>query len=245
MKNHKNHILLKAASASLTLCALAGGARASDTITYAAVPQSGTIMNGATNVLNMFLQETLTGGTTSAIAADAGLYDGGVGFVEKAGGTGVTVTAAAANNAAEPNGFSGNDFAGVLTSGGGYIQDITGNSATKGVTPFSSTTVGSTTTNLYLLGTMTLSVSANPNATFLMESLHDTPQGQGAVAAGSNGNSATYGNDFDLDVGGAGNLGVVGANGHAVNFAVTPEPSGILLLALGAAGLASRRRPKA
>lgn len=226
--------------AALAACfGWAGAVRGDINYTYVAEPQSGSISFGASNVINLYLDETLTAGSTSVIQADYGLYSAGVAFVERPGGTGVTVTAVTANTQPEPKGFANNDITRIDTSGvGASMFDITAHDAVAGVFPTSTSTVGSTTTNLYLLGNVTLNISASASAAFDVESLHDAPTNVGVYDAGMNGVTLDF-NGADMDIGGPG-IGT-GANGHATTFAV-PEPAATALFGLGALGLVLRRR---
>jgi PEP-CTERM motif len=217
---------------------VASGAQGSVAYSYMAQLAPGqTLTPGSSATVNVYLAETDTSGSAEFVVGDGGLYSAGAAFVEQAGGQGVTVTAVTNNSAAEPAGFSGNDNKGSGTYGA-YMLDITNNaSTTPPVTPTSSTTVGTTRTDLYLLGTVTLALSTAPNATFNVESIHDAPAP--VLDSSSNGNTLTFNGD-DLDTAG-GSIGT-GANGHPTPFAVVPEPASIGLLSLGALGLLARRR---
>lgn len=218
---------------------------------YSYVAQStnpgGGIINGTSNTVNLYLQEVTTG--TSYITSDGGLYAGGVALYEQPGGTGVTVSSVSNNTSPEPTGFTGSNNNGMLTNGGAYILDITNNNdTTAGVAPVSTTTSGGTTTSLYLLGSVTLGVSATPNAHFLVESLHNVPAGDGAGNAGKNGNTLTFNSGTDLDPDNSASTipgGSSGANSNPTSLAITssvPEPASLAVFGLGAVGVLARRR---
>jgi len=245
MGSMKIRSMILAAAVSLGAGSLS---KASTMYSYVVQPQGGAIVDNANNTLNLYLQEVTSGGSFTA-ASDGGLYAGGVALVEQAGGSGVTFTASGVSNngAAEPSGFTGNNKAGVFTSGGAWVTDITNNAdTTAGVAPVSSSTSGGTTTSLYLLGSVTVGVGATPNASFKVESLHDSPTNDGAPAAGADGNTLSFNSGNDLDAGGF-SAGVVGADGHPTSFAISsaspvPEPASLAVFGVGAMGLLMRRR---
>ncbi len=249
---------------SLACLGLASSTQAAIMYNYVAVPPAGGITNGATNVVSLYFQETLTNGSTSVInnADNGGLYAAGAAIVEQTGSTGVTVMSAAPNSQTEPAGFTGNNFYGypgapsgpnastipVTGLGGAFFALITSNSAAAFVGPTITSTAAGTTINKYLLGTVTLNVGTAPQATFLVESLHDAPQGQGYLHAGVDGNTIDVSQD-DFDAGGVqGGSGVnvgTGADGNPTTFAITspiPEPGSLMMCGLVASGLAFRRR---
>lgn len=220
-------------------------ARASVDYSYVAQFQSST--PALTYGVNLYLQEVSTPGSFTA-ASEGGLYAGGVALVEQPGSTGITISSGGVSNNAmpEPNGFTGNDNHGLFTSGGAWITDITNNNdTTAGVVPVSTTTSNGTTTSLYLLGSVTISQTADGYGTFLVESLHDAPMNDGAPAAGTDGNTLTFQVGNDLDAGGF-SPGVVGADGHptlfySADFPV-PEPTTTVIFGVLATGLIARRR---
>jgi len=242
---------------SLACLGLASSTQAAIMYNYIAVPPAGGITKGATDVVSIYFQETLTNGSTSVInnANNGGLYSVGVALVEKTGGTGVTITTATPNSQTEPAGYTGNSNYGypgaptagetqpVTGPGGAFFALITANSASQYVGPtITGTDASGDTINKYLIGTVTMNVGTAPQATFLVESLHDAPQGQGYLHAGVDGNTIDVNGD-DYDTGGPG-LGT-GADGNPTTFAITspiPEPGSLMMCGLVASGLAFRRR---
>ena len=243
-RSMKRGLMILPVAVSLGVSSLS---RASTSYSYVAQVQGGTVVDGANNTLNLYLQEVSTGGSFTA-ASDGGLYAGGVALVEHAGGTGVTFTAAGVSNngATEPAGFTGNNRSGLFTSGA-WITDITNNNASMGVAPIS-TTSGGTTTSLYLLGSVTVGVGSNPGASFTVESLYDAPTNDGAPGAGADGNTLSYTSGNDLDAGGF-SSGVTGADGHptpfAFPFSTMPEPASLAIFGFASATLLMRRQRQA
>jgi len=267
---------------SLACLGLASSTQAAIMYNYVALPPSGGIVNGATNVVSLYFQETLTNGSTSVVNdpanAPGGLYAGGVAMVMQVGGVGVTVKSAVVNTTVgsvgspasstfEGGSFAeGNNSAGVVTAAaapGAYLAGITtssndGSSAddpggplTHLISPTNTITSPNTIVNQYLIGTVSLTVGAAPNATFKVESLHDAvPAGvapNGYLHSGVDGNTIdNAGHDFDKGgIKGGGDGTSVGADGNPTTFAITspiPEPGSLMMCGLVASGLAFRRR---
>ena len=99
-------------------------------------------------------------------------------------------------------GLHGQEHQGAFTSGGAWIEDITNNSSSVGVTPVDVITSNGITTSLYLLGSVTIGVAAHPNASFLVESLGDAPQATALLSPERNGSTLTF-QGTDLDAGGS------------------------------------------
>jgi hypothetical protein len=240
-------LALAAAGACLGLTA---GAKASVVYTYVAVPNS--ITSTGSTTLSLYLKEVTSGGSydaaTTATAGpnNTGLYGVGVALVEQAGGTGVTVSSPTANSAAEPTGLSGNDATGLATNGGAYIENIENNNATTGLGASTSTVAG-VTTNLYLIGTVNLTVASNANATFNVESIHDAPAGDNILHAGTDGGTLSV-DGYDLDAGDPAITNGTFADGNPTTLVVNtesmvPEPASVSLIGAAAVfGLARRRR---
>ena len=222
-------------------------ARATPSYQYVAVPEA-PIANGS-NAIDLYLQETLPSGSTYSIATDGGLYSGAVAVVEQAGGTGVSVTGGTNNTTSSPantNFSTGTANNVVFNTSAAHVIDSLGNTNSTGglVAPFSTSTVSGTTTNKYLLGTVTLNVSSGANATFKIESLFNA-NGDGLLDAGSTFNTLTNGgNDLDPNSTSSAYTGADSTtNTLTVNTASpVPEPASLAVFGFGAAGLIIRRR---
>jgi len=239
----------------LALTALAGAsevhAASIDTYSYVATTSTGgAIVYGSSNTFNLYLKESYaTSGGSSFIAADGGLYSASVALVEQTGGTGATITAEAVNNLTEPNGFTGNNNAHALNGSpaGAYLQGVQNNSASSGNVYTSTSNSGGVTTNLFLIGTVTMTVASNANATFNIDSFKNTPTGDGLSQAGQTGTTITTSDDVDLDAGGTfTGYTITGANATVNHLVLSaPEPGSFGLILLGSLGVLARRRRKA
>jgi hypothetical protein len=209
---------------------VAGPARAgviyqyvSDQPVYSGFP--GQVVN-----VNIFLQETVTGTSTSLLASEGGLFSGGFYVVEH--GNSATITGLTPNPAFTSNGgfFSPN-----FTATQARLTETESISALNGV----GGTVNGKVTDV-LLGTLAVKLGSAPSSTsFLIEPYRFAPKGPFG-GSGVDGNTLSFLNNFDLDVtnnGGAPPPAFTGADAvppGSFDVAV-PEP-GTLALALVAAG---------
>jgi hypothetical protein len=195
--------------------------------------------------VNVYLQESLTK-ASSLIALDGGLFSAGVSLT--ASGSTATITGAMLNT----SGFSISAGAAIASGSSGYIQDQATGAAFAG-----GSTNPTTTTNLYFLGTFTLTGTGT---------LGSTTFTLGAISsnAGYGGNTTTIGTlngYYDLDLtnglpnppgstyyGQYTNTAYSGAADNPTTFTVNaiPEPGSMALCGFAACamGLAAWRRRK-
>jgi hypothetical protein len=260
MNLFRNAALVIAASACLTASARAA-------ITYEYSETNTTDSSGVTTV-NVFLNEILTGGSTSLVNGDNGLFGAGFG-VNRVGTGNATITGGTLNTAAlatgtpasppaTPNtgGFGTNGAAGNVTAnqspadGTNAASSVNvGFGTANGMFANTSTTAAGTTTNQWLLGTFTIAAGSQAS-TFSITSLAGSPN---TSFGGTFGNTVTFNTLFDLDQtnngpsGGATYIGASTFDG-TVTFTVAaavPEPSSMALCGLavcGGAFAAYRRR---
>jgi hypothetical protein len=207
---------------------VAGPARAgviyqyvSDKPVYSGFP--GQVVN-----VNIFLQETVTGSSTSLLASEGGLFSGGFYVVEN--GNSATITGLNPNPA-----FAGGFLSSNFTATQARLSETESIFALTGV----GGTVNGKVTDV-LLGTLTVKLGGAPSSTsFLIEPYRFAPKGLFG-GSGVDGNTLSFLNNFDLDVtnsGGAPPPAFTGADAAppgSFDVAV-PEP-GTLALALVAAG---------
>jgi hypothetical protein len=221
----------------VSVAAFAVSARADITYQYVTDQSAYTAAAGTNVVVSVFLQETVTGTNTSLLASEGGLFGFGALVTRTSGTATLPTNGFVVNNAAPPNGFSGNQSPEPnppTATQVGAIGNV-GNSTT-GVT---GTVTGNVTK--ILLGTVNITATATES---------DFKVGVNTFAPG---NTITNTNAFDLDqtnngtVGGATYKGAAdtGAFVFTINAAAVPEPSSMLLcglIACGGAFGAYRRR---
>jgi hypothetical protein len=234
-----------------TICALPVRAD----ITYQYITDQSTY-NAATAgqsvTVQLLLQETLTGGSTSLLASENGLFGAGV-YVTRSGSVPASPTTIAGpiafNLSAVPAGFAtgGNNSAVPATTTNAGVLESVSNATAGGPTGPTGTQVNASTRDV-LLGTMTLTAGAAGTTTqFTIESYKNFST--------FDGNTLTFTNGYDLDLAGGDPSAPVhfnGADGFTNTFTVnvpggtaSPEPGTLLLTASGAfllAGGAWRRR---
>lgn len=224
----------------LCLCvglALTSAARAQITYQYV-TDQTSYTPNASGNVtVSLFLQETVTGTSTSLLASVGGLFSGGI-YVTKTGVNGTATISTINKNTA----FGGNLSSQAAATQARLLEDV-GTSPT-GVMG----TVVSPGVTQDLLGTIVLNAGTSAT-TFAVEPYKFAPTNFGG--SGFDGNTLTNTNGFDVDVTST-NPAYTGAdtfNGPtAFSFTVAaavPEPSSMILSGLAGglmiAGVGYRR----
>ena len=168
-------------------------------------------------MVNVYLHETLTSGSTSLLTAEGGIYGGGF-RIDLLSGGGVKLNAFAANPA-------------LTGSGSASISD-TVMSALATIplgAPSGPTADGS---GRILLGSVTLIPGGGGTspATFALERIDNL-----------GGNTLTYTNNYDLDFDSA-SPAFLGATGQATFTVAVPEPGHVALFAMAGMLLGSRRK---
>lgn len=248
----------------LALLGLACPVQASVSYSYS-TDTTNTASGGAVTI-NLYLNETLTGGSGSLInpppPANQGMFSASV-ALNVLSGPGLISSVAGNTNPIASGGFSTgyagdlNSVNGAGTQGAIIIGVAFGNTSGPLATQVSSS--GGTTINQILIGTATFT-GVTANTIIAVTSFNNAPSGSVANNLG-NGNTVTFGNNgYDLDStnnaadgGGAVYTGadVTSAQTNTYTLtagAATPEPSSIALcgLALGGMGFGAwRRRMKA
>lgn len=208
-----------------------------DASSYEAPPGSpfGTLV-----AVNVYLQETLTGGSSSFIAANAGLYGAGA-AVNELGVSGGTVSQIPTDRSAfaftmkgsqqiytdQPTNANNLEF--TETIGGAGIQGP--------LMPDGNGRI--------LLGTLKVRVGTG-QTTFALTSLHnDTIDNSNSQLGQSDSNTFTDHNSYDLDIGYS-DLYTGADDAPATNFTVglapVPEPASVAVFGVAAIGLLARRR---
>lgn len=220
------------------IAALAGPARAATVYNYVTDSANYSAPAGASVPVKIYLQETLTGASTSLMVGDRGLFNAGavVTYAASAGAKGSgspAVLSAVALDGAEFRGPASQFFAPNGSSMNFQeAADSFGSSGPAGAPGGSG--------RLQFLGTLTITAGSLGNTTSF--SLGE----RGGV-----GNTITFTNGFDLDDDGSGTAADgttytwTGADGSLTPFSVTavPEPGGLAPLALlGLLGLRTSRK---
>lgn len=255
-------------TAALAAACVVGPARADITYTYVTDASNYTAAAGGAVTVNVYLDETITGGSTPLIGpggSEAGLFSAGVAANLVSGSaalTNVTLNNNNANNAfSSSNPQSGPGFGGtsntqqgktfVAPSTAGILDEI--NFSTPAPKAYNLSTSGGTTVNQLYLGSFTVTAGSSGASTFSITSFNNaSPNNTLAQANGDSTVTSPTGDLLDQD-GQDPNTGVnfFGTEDTPVSFTVTvaavPEPNGLLLCGLIAApatglGVWMRRR---
>jgi hypothetical protein len=240
----------KAGLALALIGVIAVSAQASITYSYVETASS----SGSTTTVNVYLSEVLTGTSSSFIQSNNGLFGAGFGINVSSGNA--TITGAGFNTqtlqtiSSTPNSTSGFGTNGpgntknIATDGSNAaVTESVGSSDSHGFgTPNQSTTSSGTTTNLYFLGSFTISAGSK-DTVFKLTDLNQSPNTQ--LGNGNTGVTITTTNGYDLDFtdGGSGSglpTGTFTGADNTVNtftVAAVPEPSSLALCGLAAIGM--------
>jgi hypothetical protein len=241
----------------VALCwvSLAGSARASIIYQYVTDQTNYVVQANQTLTVNLYLQETVTGGSSSLLASEGGLFGAGL-YVGESGFTpsqsrATTITGILPNNLSEPNGFTGLGSSGFTPSTAFLSESVnpafTGLSGPSGTTTGGSVKIsgGTTITRVYL-GQLTLQVGGPGDTTFQLLSLFNAPSSIGPLH-GHDGNTLTFTNFVDLDpkIGRnpsfTGADSFVGSSASTFDVTVVPEPTSLALFLASATGLGACR----
>jgi len=187
---------------------------------------------GTTVTVNVFLKETLTGGSTSLIASEHGLFSAGAGVnvvAPFATESQVVRNGFLFNGAPEPNGFTGatsvayNQGTGLAANNLEFLE---------AVNPTAGSGDTANTNGLFFLGDLKITVGKG-RTTFALTSLNnDTINGSNSQLGQTDGNTLTFLHNFDLDAGPPPGPSFGGADSApAFNFVVQalPEPTSLLV----------------
>jgi hypothetical protein len=237
----------------------AGGARANVMYQYTVDSSSLRVAAPGTVVtVPIYLSETLTGGSTSIINNDGGLFGAGVGVYNTGGATRpgqARILSVALNTSPISSGGFGTSGQGLgnatdLVSDGSdaALVENTGFPLMPGPLASLFSNSGGTVVNRVLLGSVTIRSGALGNTTtFAVTSLFNSPDP--VLGQGNEGNTVTFISGWDLDLDNNGNQSslltgappphFLGANDISGTFtlATIPEPSSLAIFAVAGACL--------
>ena len=215
-------------------------ARASITYQYVSDQTSYNVNVGSTITVNLYIQETLTGGSTSLIVQDGGMFAAAIGVNRSTGTAAANITAIKENTGAP---WTSGSFA-------FGADNFTAGTAQLGVQSpgflGTASNINPDSTGKILIGTMTLTIAANATGTTTFNLAQYNTGGGNTVTAGAS--NPTSGSAFDLDftnnnspaTGGQPPATYSGANDNPFSFTVVvaavPEPSSMMLCGLAVVG---------
>ena len=213
-------------------------ARASITYQYVSDQTSYNVNVGSTITVNLYIQETLTGGSTSLIVQDGGMFAAAIGVNRSTGTAAANITAIKENTGAP---WTSGSFA-------FGADNFTAGTAQLGVQSpgflGTASNINPDSTGKILIGTLTITGAAAGTNTFNLTQ-YNTGGGNTVTAGASN---PTSGSAFDLDftnnnspaTGGQPPATYSGANDNPFSFTVVvaavPEPSSMVLCGLAVVG---------
>ena len=213
-------------------------ARASITYQYVSDQTSYNVNVGSTITVNLYIQETLTGGSTSLIVQDGGMFAAAIGVNRSTGTAAANITAIKENTGAP---WTSGSFA-------FGADNFTAGTAQLGVQSpgflGTASNINPDSTGKILIGTLTITGAAAGTNTFNLTQ-YNTGGGNTVTAGALN---PTSGSAFDLDftnnqspaTGGVPAGTYSGANDNPFSFTVVvaavPEPSSMMLCGLAVVG---------
>jgi hypothetical protein len=247
---HLRHVIFGLALA----LAAAGRLRADVVYTYVTDQASYSAAPGSDVSVNIYLMETLSGGSTSIINAHNGLFSAGaaVNVSSTTGGSAARVVnnGFTFNSATEPNGFTGPTSAAYNQGSGAAANNLEFLEAVGTSAAQSNNGVTAPANGLVFLGRATIQAGTG-TTTYVLTSLHnDTINNSNSQLGQGNNNTVTLPGPLhgglDLDVTHPGQYtGANDAPPYTFTVVAVPEPSPLLLVAVvipAAAGCMLSRR---
>jgi PEP-CTERM motif len=200
--------------------------------------------------VNIYLQETLTGSSTSYVSANGGMTGAGAGF-NVTGTTGGTAAQFAAGSFTFAPSFGGPQTADYNQGSGNNLE------FSEGIVPGAATVMPGANGRI-LLGTLNVTAGSGKTSYILTSLNNDTinssaqfPNGNSLLGQ-SNGNTTTqnpppFGSDLDLSPSSGAYTGANASPGDVITVSGSsvPEPASLAVFGVGAMGLLARRRRSA
>ena len=198
--------------------------------------------------VNIYLQETLTGSSTSYVSANGGMTGAGAGF-NVTGTTGGTAAQFAAGSFTFAPSFGGPQTADYNQGSGNNLE------FSEGIVPGAATVMPGANGRI-LLGTLNVTAGSGKTSYILTSLNNDTinssaqfPNGNSLLGQ-SNGNTTTqnpppFGSDLDLSPSSGAYTGANASPGDVITVSggsTVPEPASLAVFGVGAMGLLARRR---
>ena len=228
------------------VCLAAGlSAPAGASVIYSYVTDASSYTGNAGSIVpvNIYLQETLTGSSTSYISANGGVTGAGA-ALDTRGTTG-------GSSASIPSGsFTfGPAFGGPHSA---YYNQGSGSNLEfgEGIAPGASTVMPDATGKI-LLGTLNVTVGSGKTSYDLTSLGNDTINNSSSAIGQSNGNTTTqnpppFGSDLDVTPASGAYTGANASPGDVITVgpagSTVPEPASLAVFGVGAMGLLARRR---
>jgi len=193
--------------------------------------------------VNIYLQETLTGSSTSYISANGGVTGAGAGF-NVTGTTGGTAAQLPAGSFTFASSFGGPQTADYNQGSGSNLE------FSEGIVPGGSTVMPDASGKI-LLGTLNVTAGTGKTSYILTSLNNDTINNSNSLLGQSNGNTTTqnpppFGSDLDVSPTSGAYTGANASPGDVITVSgpttSVPEPASLAVFGVGAMGLLARRR---